>query len=152
MSQSPGMRYFPRASMILASFGICALASFPTAAIRCPSMTTVMSGCNGFPVALITFTCLKTAAVLEDRATALETAKITRQQDVIRLCMSPPAQIAHHNTHLMVSMDCMRFPPCTGQTSFRFAATFQMKRPERRRLEGGKAMLHHPQNAAWRQR
>src|ERR1700761_4970221 len=62
MSQSPGIRYFPCPSTMVAPVGIATVALLPISTM-CPSATTtVMSGFSGAPVASITFTCAKTSA------------------------------------------------------------------------------------------
>ncbi len=77
MSQSPGIRYFPAAFTTFASAGACTSPLFPRSAM-CPSLTmTVMSGCNGPPVASMTFTCVNARVALGGTACSAKTAVLT---------------------------------------------------------------------------
>ena len=70
MSQRPGMRNFPFPSTARAPFGIFVLPDSPTAAMRSPSMTTVMFGFVGPPVVSMTVTLVMAMGPLasSDRA------------------------------------------------------------------------------------
>src|SRR6516164_2499659 len=56
MSHNPGMRYFPLPSTTRAPSGTLTSPDLPTAVIRSPVTTTVMSGRAGAPVASMTVT------------------------------------------------------------------------------------------------
>jgi hypothetical protein len=62
MSQRPGTRNFPVAATISAPSGMLTSARLPIAAMRPPSITTVMPAEGGAPVASRTVTSVRTSA------------------------------------------------------------------------------------------